>query len=552
MDYGDRITTLAGKAVKTHKVTGASIAIISGNEPLLIRNFGYSDKRNRIPVKEDTIFRIGSITKVFTASSVMQLAEQGKIDIDHPVKDYIPEFSCRSRIPLESPITVRDILCHHSGLPCDNLQNYFSADPYAFHSVINYLQNAWLVCPPKKMFYYSNLGYEVLGVLISRLSGIPYHEYIETLLLKECGMNSSAIILSDEQIKDLSRPYRNGKEQTEGMMKHIPEGGIHSTSSDMGLFMKSILAGGKGIFAESKTLEAMLIPQHQGNNFDMDFVNGLGWFIGKPGLDYAGKVIWHDGGTPNFFSLMVLIPERKLGIIILTNSATGSIMNHKLSTEILQILLKELYGIPTPEIRERNRTHVSQDDLSKSTGRFFTLQGIATVEVSCKRLIARMPSGTFLLHKCNDGWFTLSLLLFKILPLRLKGLSMIRICVLKIDGEKVLAIEQLGIRSLQGKLFRPLNTSEAWKNRTGEYVCVNESNPRLKSFRLISDAVGIKLLVNTDKIGHLNFYLDVINDSEAITTGYGRYTGETIILSENSIILFGLVFQKKTKRKALI
>ena len=474
----------------------------------------------------------------------MQLAEQGKIDIDDPIKKYIPEFSVKSRFTANDAITVRSILCHHSGLPCDNLNDYFTENFEAFHSVVMHLQNAHLVCPTGQMFYYSNVGYELLGVLVSRISGMPFHEYIDSVLLKKIGMYTSSIALSGEKKRLLSKPYRRGKEHVEEMMKGIPEGGIHSTASDMALFMNSVLSASKNLFSNCATLEAMLTPQHPDNAKDMSFVNGLGWFIGRPGLNHGGKVIWHDGGTPNFFSLMVLIPERKLGIALLTNSSTGALMNHTLSVEILQSILLEKHRIIVPPAQGNLPSIISSDTMRRLTGRFFTLSGIAEVCVSGRHLIAKLPSGTFRLQPHRDGWFGVLFMLFGLLPLNLKKLAMLRVGIPEIDGENVFALEQLGFRSAQGKQFRQLRTSEVWKQRVGNYICVNEKTPRLKAFRLKSTGDGLLLSIAADKMGRLNMYLDVVDDAEAITVGSGRYAGETVCASGATINLLGLEFRK--------
>lgn len=544
METSGKISEMIEKAMNVNRITGASISIVNANKPVLLKHFGYADKKNTVPVTDSTLFKIGSITKLFTASAVMQLAEQDKIDIDKPLKEYIPEFSVRSRFPEAKPITIRDILCHHSGLPCDNLNGYFTEDFEAFHSVIPYLQNACTVRPPGQMFYYSNLGYELLGVLVSRMSGMPFHEYIDTVLLRRIGMNNSAIALSNERGKTLSKPYRMGKEQIEGMMRGIPEGGIHSTASDMALFMKSILTSDKHLFAHSKSFEAMFIPQYPNNSMDMSFVNGLGWFIGKPGLDYGGKVIWHDGGTPNFFSLTVLIPERKVGLTLLTNSSTGALMNHTVSVEILQLLLKESHRMNIPAAPLHEPLDLSPDKMQTMTGRFFTLSGVAEALLSGGHLFAKLPSGTFRLIPHRDGWFGVLLMLFGFLPLKLKKLAMLRVGIVEIGGEKVFALEQLGFRSPRGKQFRPLHVTDGWKQRIGSYVCVNEKNPRLKSFRLRYTHDGLMLSSTVDKMGRLNLFLDILNDSEAIIVGFGRFSGETICASRNTISLFGLEFKR--------
>jgi CubicO group peptidase (beta-lactamase class C family) len=536
------ISDLIRKSMKENHITGASVAIVNGTDSS-VNHFGYSDKANGINVGNSTLFKIGSITKVFTASAVMQLAEQGKINIDNPINEYIPEFSVKSRFESTRPITIRDILCHHSGLPCDNLSGYINDDPEAFHSAVPFLKNTYTVCPPGEIFYYSNLGYEILGVLISRISGMSYHKYIETVLLKKLEMETSAIVLSDEQKKLVSLPYRKDREQTEPVMKTVPEGGIYSTAGDMLVFMKSILGGGKGLFERSNTLDEMFVPQYPDNAIDMSFINGLGWFIGKPGLQYGGKEIWHDGGTPNFFSLLVLIPERQLGITLLTNSSSGAIMNHTVSVKILQTLLKETYKIEIPVSKEKDPAHLSLKEMEQLTGNYFTLSGIAAIAVSGKYLTAKLSSGKFRLQPQKDGWFGLIFMLFGILPLKLKQLAMIRLGIPQINGERILATEQLGFRSPQGKKYRELKISEAWKKRTGTYVC-KEINPHLKSVKLLCNKDGLSMLIETNKLGKLNPFLEIVNDNEAVTVGYGRYSGETVFASDNMLNVFGLEFRK--------
>ncbi len=540
-----KISGLINHKMKELKITGAAVSIVHGDETLFSKGFGFADKANKIPADNSTVFKIGSITKVFTASAVMRLAEEGKIDIDKPVRDYIPEFSVKSRFPDNGPVIIRDILCHHSGLPSDNFKDYFSQDPEAFQSVTVYLKNACMPYPSGKMFYYSNLGYELLGVLISRVSGMPYHKYIEDVLLKGLGMTRSSIVLPDDMKKDLSKPYASGREQNEPlMMKEVPPGGIFSNADDMAVFMKAVLNGGRGLFTKQNTLNMMFTPQYPENPIDMSYVGGLGWFTGKPGLDYAGKVIWHDGGTPNFFSLTVLIPERKLGITLLTNSASGALMNHQVSIDILGLIVEDKYGIKPPGDENRTLIKLTPEIIRKSAGRFISLSGIVNIKESGSKLIAMMPSGNFLMLPCRDGWFNVKLLLFGFLPLSLKQLSMIRLGIVEINGERIFAMEQLGFRSPQGGEFRSLNTTEAWKKWTGDYICSNEENPRLKNFKLSYSPDGLVLSASTGKMGRLKLYLDAVNDSEAVITGFGRYSGETISVSGEKINLFGLEFER--------
>jgi len=545
METSDQIVPLLESSVTSHKVTGASIAILDGEHPVSVQHVGYADKKNKILVGENTLFRIGSITKVFTASAVMQLVEREKINIDEPLQHYLPEFRIKSRFSPEKPVTVRDILCHHSGLPCDHLKNYFTNDPEAFHSALPYLATSYLVHPPGEQFYYSNLGYELLGILIARISGIPYHRYVETRILEPLGMSHSRIILENNLRENLSKPYRKGKEESELMMRGIPEGGIHATATDMGCFMREILNGGTNLFQSAETLRSMFEVQYPDNPRDMDFTGGLGWFVGYPGLNYAGKVIWHDGGTPHFFSLLLMIPERKLGITLLTNSTTGAAMNHRVSVDILKRILQENFDIKPTELQVHSSLLSNQAPADHIAGKYFTLSGIAALSVKKNKVIARLSSGRFRLHPSEDGWFRLSLLLFGIIPLRLRQLAQLRLGVVDIADKKVLAIKQLGFRSPQGSEWHPLEVMKDWKARIGKYLCAEEPNPRVSTFTLTQDKNGLFLTIPADKTGKLQIYLDLINTSEALTLGYGRYAGETIFADHEDIMLFGLRYQKQ-------
>ncbi len=113
---------LIRKEMKKNNVIGLSIALVDDQRVAWAQGFGYADENRGIPAAPETIYKIGSITKLFTASAVMRLAEQGKLDIDRPLQTYLPEFSMRSRFPDQKPITLRDLMTHHSGLPANFLK----------------------------------------------------------------------------------------------------------------------------------------------------------------------------------------------------------------------------------------------------------------------------------------------------------------------------------------------------------------------------------------------------------------------------------------------
>lgn len=117
------------------EVPGLSIALVDDQRVVWSQGFGYADAERRIPATDQTLYGIGSVTKLFTAAAVMQLAEQGRIDLDVPLTRYLPEFSMRARFADAAPITPRNLLTHHSGLPGDYLKGMWTLHPAPFEQV---------------------------------------------------------------------------------------------------------------------------------------------------------------------------------------------------------------------------------------------------------------------------------------------------------------------------------------------------------------------------------------------------------------------------------
>lgn len=149
------------REIKAAKIPAVSVALVDGGKTVWAQGFGYADKKRKIPATPDTVFRVASVSKLFTATLAMQLAEQGKLHIDRPVQTYIPEFSIINRFAGSAPITPRNLMSHHSGLPDNKLSG---TQPEPLSAVVPYLKTQYLLYPPDSGFRYSNLGYNLLGV----------------------------------------------------------------------------------------------------------------------------------------------------------------------------------------------------------------------------------------------------------------------------------------------------------------------------------------------------------------------------------------------------
>jgi len=154
----------------------------------------------------------------------MQLAEQGKIDIDEPLTRYLPEFSIKTRFPGTGSITPRNMMTHHSGLPANFYKGILSKDPEPFTKVINKLKDEYVAYPPDFVYSYSNLGVTLLGNLVERVSGMGFTSYMDGSLLRPLGMDSSSFSVRPGMV--VAKGYRNGKETIEPAIRDLPASGF--------------------------------------------------------------------------------------------------------------------------------------------------------------------------------------------------------------------------------------------------------------------------------------------------------------------------------------
>jgi len=162
------IARVIEQAMQKNGVTGLSITLVDDQQVVWAQGFGYADELNSISATPETVYRVGSVSDLFTATAAMQLAEQGKIDIDRPLQTYLPEFSVKTRFTDSMPITLRHLMSHHAGLPPNFLKGMWSTTPTPFTTVVDLLQNTYTISPPHVVWSFSNLDVTLVGHVIER------------------------------------------------------------------------------------------------------------------------------------------------------------------------------------------------------------------------------------------------------------------------------------------------------------------------------------------------------------------------------------------------
>ncbi len=548
------------RLMKRNSITGISLALVDGAEIAWAEGFGYADKESGVPATQETIYKIGSITKLFTAAAAMQMVEEGKIDLDRPVRSYLPGFSIHNHSTEAGPITVRSLMTHHSGLPADNLHGFYAAHienrPEPYQSVLGYLKHTYAAYPPETLFSYSNLGLDVLGAILERVAGERYEDYLEENILEPLRMDCSFVWPEPPTQAGLSKGYHRGKGIWEPMLRDIPAGGLHSTAVDMAHFIAMAL--GQGVYRgarilQKETLESMWEQQNSAVPLDFNFSIGLNWILSRPALAYAGKVCWHDGGTQHFHSQLVLLPDQNLGVVVLSNSDTAGEAAFHLADEVLQQAVQLRKGLQPPAMPAHPLARGSAGrpgDLEGFVGEYPTIGlGMLTLKTGPQGAALVLKGQALKLIPQRDGWYRPRFHLFGLLPLPLKQLETLRVHFDHIGGEQVLAIEQQGLQTAIAKRYTRQPVPPELLAAAGTYRNINPDDLMLKNLQL--KAAGDLLWVEGSvyKMGNTSIYLHPVSADQALTLGLGRRGNETVFFRQENgkrtMELMGMVFEKE-------
>ncbi|HVO98776.1 MAG TPA: serine hydrolase [Bryobacteraceae bacterium] len=319
----DGFDTFANLALGDWKCEGFAIAVVKDGKVILSKGYGVRDAKKNLPVTTKTLFAIGSSTKSFTVTSMGVLVDQGKLDWDKPVRDYMPDFRLWDQFATER-MTPRDLVTHRSGLPRHDLMWYnspFSRDE--MFSRLRYLE------PNKDFrtaFQYQNLMFMTAGLLASRLNGTSWEQLVRDTIFKPLGMNNSNFSVTESQKSaDSSLPYDVVKDAPREMpFRNIdaigPAGSINSNIEDMTKYVQMHLAQGKGVVSTTNEAQ-MMIPQMSISTPSTDkelgdLSYGMGFFV----TTYRGhKFVHHGGNIDGFSALVAFLPQDNIGLVILSN-----------------------------------------------------------------------------------------------------------------------------------------------------------------------------------------------------------------------------------------
>jgi CubicO group peptidase (beta-lactamase class C family) len=546
------VSWLIERDMAESEITGYSIALIDDQKVVWQKGFGYIDLENKIPATPESVFRAGSIAKVFTTAAAMQLAEQGKINIDQPLTKALPAFSIKSRFPDAAPVTPRNVMTHHSGLPSNYMRDLFVRNPPPYDVVLDGIKNEYLSTPPNTVFSYSNLGMSLLGATVEKNSGLAFSDYMDQHFFKPLGMTQTRFASPA-----LAKAYDQNKPTEVFTLRDMPAAGLLSNVVDLTQFVKMQFANGKygqqQILAPA-TIHEMVRVQNAGFPLTFDAYVGLGWILNGVEVPGGGTVASHGGSLPDSHSMMAILPEHKLGVVILSNSATSAVSVTKVASEALKMMLEVKTGI-RPAAKTTVRTEeraASPDELRFFSGHFDTLVGLVNVTNKSGSIDAEAVGHHFQLVPHEDGLLSLKYKILGLVPVRVGLFEDIRLSTVTINERQVIVGKIGGESMVFGEKLKPAPIPETFMKRLGHYEIINKVDGPAPDLIILKEEKG--LLIGEVRFPEkpellLRVGFKTISDSEAITAGLGSGRGDTLRLiqenGEDRLAFSGLVLRKK-------
>jgi D-alanyl-D-alanine carboxypeptidase len=310
-------------------VGGISVGVVSGSKLVWSKHYGYAEtEAKRVPTN-DTAYRIGSITKQFTALALLQLVEDGRMRLTDPLEKYVPEIRSIKNTPAGTPpITLLQVATMHSGLAREPGCAQHSVGPVSIwqKKVVDCLPQTTYVNEPGTTFLYSNIGYASLGLAIERAAGKPFTAFVTDRILKPLGMTRTGWEPSPDLRRDLAHGYQRPRDggaatrasadrELEGRGYRVPNGALFSTVNDLTKFVAWELGDGAAGILKKETQEA---------NYARVFVSSP-WFASGYGVGFqvsrSGDVVLlgHGGSTPGYHASALVNRGSKVGVIVLRN-----------------------------------------------------------------------------------------------------------------------------------------------------------------------------------------------------------------------------------------
>ena len=396
------LTAFIEHEMQVQGIPALSIALVDDQRVVWSRGFGAEDAAGRRPATAQTVYRVGSVSKLFTDIAVMQLVERGALNLDAPVQQFLPTF--RPRNPFDTPITLRQLMSHHSGLVREPpVGHYFDDTAPTLAATVASLNATTLVAKPGTLNKYSNAAIAAVGYLLEARSKVPFAQYLQQRVLRVLDMRSSAFVPTPALAAHVphavmwnyhDRPFTAPTFQL-GM---APAGSMYATMPDLGRFISMLFRDGMGVngrVLQAATLRQMWVPQYAaaGATSGAGLGFGVGVFEGE-------RVVQHGGAIYGFATQLTAMPDAKLGVAVSAAKDGANALTARIAREALLLMRAARAGAPLAPVAQT--TVVPADLLARMRGEWG--DGDSLVTIVARDTAARIMGGALEMQLGMRGW----------------------------------------------------------------------------------------------------------------------------------------------------
>ncbi len=347
----ERLSAFIEHEMADKELPALSVVLVDDQETVWAEGFGWEDPADSVPATAETVYRVGSVSKLFTDLGIMQAVERGDIDLDQPVVELLPGFAPES--DFDKPVTLRQLMSHRSGLVREPpIGHYFDDTAPSLEATVASLNSTSAVYEPETRTKYSNAGIATVGYVLEHISGEPFAEYLKAAVLEPLGMDHSSFLPEPNVVDRLATAYMwtyDGRtfEAPTFQLGMAPAGSMYAPVTDLGLFMQAIFAGGRGrrgVVVSPSTLQAMLRPQFAETGATTGY--GIGFRLSEL---RGQRIIGHGGAIYGFATDLAALPEAKLGAAAVTSMDVANTVVSRITRYALELMLAAREGRPLPE-----------------------------------------------------------------------------------------------------------------------------------------------------------------------------------------------------------
>jgi CubicO group peptidase (beta-lactamase class C family) len=404
-DLADFIDGVVETQRRGKKLSGVTVSIVQNDSLIFARGYGMADIERMRPVLPDTtLFRIGSVSKTYTWTAVMMLAEEGLLDLDTDVNQYLNEIEIEEAFG--EPVTLRHLMSHRAGFE-DSMRLFTIADddPRTLSELLSEHQPK-RVYPPGQRTSYSNWGSALAAQIVEDVSGTQYKTFLQERILDPLEINRTILDLPGEMSSEMRENLAGGYKTEHGTLNHQsamqigaywPAGGMSATATDMARWMKFHLNGGEldGVrLLSEETHQDMWTRAYNDRPHGADVAHGF------QDLQYRGlRLLGHAGGTAAFLTNMILVPELNLGIFISQNSAEDFVPAVQFPGQVIDYIRGESYQplllekSDTDELDELAGTYLNNRRVFSTFSAVLGLTSVATITPVSNRSLTLSAMG---------------------------------------------------------------------------------------------------------------------------------------------------------------